>query len=131
MAATRRAILCLGSVDAMALEEDRAKLLKLQELYCRDDPPVIPARPATTAQKKRGRGGSSGSDQPKRKRVTHPSGLLGGSPKEVSTARSGGKLVGGSSDKFSPESEEWILGPSVSCLDAIKRFAFLFESPSF
>lgn len=56
MAATRRAILCLGSVDAMALEEDRAKLLKLQELYCRDDPPVIPARPATTAQKKRGEG---------------------------------------------------------------------------
>ena len=113
---------------------DSKSVQKLQDLYRRDDPPVIcqpSARPSKVAQKKRGRGGSPGSEQPGRKRVTRSSGLLGGSSKEASTARSGGKPVGESSFAISPENENWALGPSVSCLDAIKRFEFLIESPSF
>ena len=103
LATIRRAFLCLGSIDAGAMGEDRTNLLKLQDLYRRDDPPVIcqpSARPSKVAQKKRGRRGSPGSEQPGRKRVTRSSGLLGGSSKEAFTARSGGKPVGGSSYKF-------------------------------
>jgi hypothetical protein len=196
LAAIQRAWLCLGSINADNMEEDFANLVKLRTLYLRADPPVIyqpSAPPSKIAQKKRGRGGSPGSEQPGRKRVTRSSGLLGGSSKEASTARSGDKPVGESSfaissetenwvlgssvwclggdnppavcqprarpsktarkkrgrggsskeastarngskpveESISPETENWILGPSVSCLDAIKRFAYLIESPSF
>jgi hypothetical protein len=114
--------------------EDFANLIKLRDLYCRADPPVIcqpSTRSSKTAQKKCGRGRSPGSEQPERKRVTRSSGLLGGSSKEASAARSGGKPVGESSFTISSATENWVLGPSVSYSDAIKRFAYLIESPSF
>jgi hypothetical protein len=100
--------------------EDFANLIKLRDLYCRADPPVIcqpSTRSSKTAQKKRGRGRSPGSEQPERKRVTRSSGLLGGSSKEASAARSGGKPVGESSFTISSATENWVLGPSVWCLD--------------